>query len=770
MKTPISRAGHACSRIIWFALVLCLVGAESVRALTPLQFWKQRFGGTSVDLGSSVATDPSGNIIVAGSFSATLNLGGADLVSAGGYDIFVAKYNAAGAHQWSQRFGSSGTDAGYSVATDASGNVFVTGIFSGTVNFGGTDLVSAGSYDIFVAKYSAAGVHLWSQRFGSTGLDFGYSVATDPSGNVVVAGLFNATVNFGGIGLVSAGLEDVFVAKYNAAGVHQWSQRFGSTGTDAGYSVATDASGNVVVTGAFNGTVNFGGIGLVSAGLDDIFVAKYDAAGVHQWSQRFGSTSNDYGRSVAVDPSGNVAVTGSFIGTVNLGGANLVSAGGADIFVAKYNAAGAHQWSHRYGGTTTDVGYSIATDASENVAVTGIFSATADFGGGNLVSAGGRDIFLAAYDPSGAHQWSRRFGSTFEDWGQAVAADVWGRVVVVGYFRGTASFDTGDLVSAGFDDIFVVKYSPEPAQPVITSISDTGNDQGRMVKIRFAHSGWDDVAAPSPVTHYAVFRRDDAPPAATLPGDRMTLEDGWTEVGSVSAFAQDSYGINVPTIGDSTEVAGQYYSTFFIRAATDAMATYYDSAPDSGYSVDNLAPPMSGVLHYSGGMLSWNPSAAEDFNYFTVYGSNVDAFGSATVVDYSVAPSKDVTSAGYAFYFVSATDFSGNEGKAIKINTASGVGTPKSYVLSVSNFPNPFNPSTTVSYTVPSRGNVTVSIYDAHGALVAMLVNNEPRDAGAYRMEWNGQTSTGAGVSSGIYFARIEHNGDVRAKKMVLLK
>jgi flagellar hook assembly protein FlgD len=122
------------------------------------------------------------------------------------------------------------------------------------------------------------------------------------------------------------------------------------------------------------------------------------------------------------------------------------------------------------------------------------------------------------------------------------------------------------------------------------------------------------------------------------------------------------------------------------------------------------------------------------------------------------------------FYFVTATDFSGNEGKPAKINTLSSVGAPKSYVLSVSNYPNPFNPSTTVSYTVPSRGNVTVAIYDLHGAHVATLVNNESRDAGAYRMEWNGRADSGATVSSGVYFARIEHNGSVRTKKMVLLK
>ena len=120
-----------------------------------------------IDIGNGVAVDGSGNVLVTGIFSGTVNFGGGNLVSAGDFDIFVAKYNASGVHQWSRRFGSaerstSGTD----VAVDGSGNVFVTGYFSGTVDFGGGNLVSAGRSDIFLAKYNANGVHQWSKRFG----------------------------------------------------------------------------------------------------------------------------------------------------------------------------------------------------------------------------------------------------------------------------------------------------------------------------------------------------------------------------------------------------------------------------------------------------------------------------------------------------------------------------------------------------------------------------------------------------------------------------
>ena len=245
-------------------------------------------------------------------------------------------------HLWSKRLGSTGEDTGHAVAVDSNGNVVVTGFFQGTVDFGGGGLTSAGDLDSFVAKFSGAdGSHLWSKRFGSTDFDRGDEVAVDGSGNVVVTGLFEGTVDFGGGGLTSVGRydrHDIFVAKFSGAnGSHLWSKRFGSADFfDAGVGVALDSSGNVVVTGWFTGTVDFGGDNLTSAGIDDVFVAQFSGAdGSHLWSKRFGSTGNDEGLGVAVDGSGNVVVTGYFTGTVDFAGGGLTSAGNSDIFVAK---------------------------------------------------------------------------------------------------------------------------------------------------------------------------------------------------------------------------------------------------------------------------------------------------------------------------------------------------------------------------------------------------------------------------------------------------
>ena len=757
------------------ALGLLAITLATQSIAQPIHFWSHSFGNTSEDLGNAVAVDAAGNVFLTGTFNGTVDFGGGNLTSVGTDDIFLAKYNSRGVHQWSKRYGSTNSFADHgAIAVDGSGNVLLAGFFQGTANFGGFSLVSAGLEDIYVAKFSTNGVHQWSMRFGSTGSDKAYGIAVDGSDNVIVIGSFRNTVSFGGANLASAGLEDIFLAKYAPNGVFQWSQRFGSASSDNGYSVAVDVSGNVIATGSFQGTVNFGGTGLASSGIEDVFLAKYNSGGVHQWSQRFGSTGFDAGTFVATDKSSNVVLTGEFDNTVSFGGGGVVSAGDRDIFVAKYNPSGVHQWSKGFGAVSIDLGAPLAIDASGNVVISGSASGAVDLGGGSLPVQTAHDIFIAKYSPSGVHQWSRMFSGSGDDYAMGLASDDEGTIVATGVFGGESNFGGDSFVSEGNFDIFLARFGVTAAEPQIESIVDIGNDQGRQVKIRFAKSGFDNEAAPSSIRVYEAYRRDDAAPMTTerrpYLSKRQLMAAGWTQVGTVAAHDEDSYGIDVPTIGDSTIALGQYYSAFYIRAASDDPSGFFDSPIDSGYSVDNLAPAVPANLVYTAGVLSWSQSLAADYNYFSVYGSNTGSFASATLVDYTVTPTMNVSASSYIYYFVTATDFSGNEGRAAVINTLSGVGTtPKRYVLSLSAYPNPFNPSTVMRYTVPSHGRVTISIYDLRGALVTTLVDQEV-DAGAYSVAWNGHDAHGSAVGSGVYFGRMAFPTGTRSYKLTLMK
>jgi hypothetical protein len=414
--------------------------------------WSKRFGDANSQQALAVAGDASGNVIVAGTFAGAVDFGGGALTSAGHDDIFVAKFRSNGDHLWSKRFGDGFDQRCNSVAVDALGNVILAGYCPGAVDFGGGALTSAGQDDIFVAKFASDGAHLWSKRFGDGTNQYAALVAVDASGNVILAGYFPGTVDFGGGALACAGNGDIFVAKFASDGAHLWSKRFGDGFDQRCYSVAVDASGNVIVTGTFAGTVDFGGGALTCAGNGDIFVAKFASDGAHLWSRRFGDGN---AAAAAVDASGNVIVAGYFKGAVDFGGGALTSAGGYDIFVAKFASDGAHLWSKRFGDGSYQGADAVAVDASGNVIVTGRGGDTIDFGGGALA---GNYIFVAKFGPNGAHLWSKGLG----DWTYAyavVTVDASGNVIVTGAFAGTVDFGGGALTStSAANEIFVAKF------------------------------------------------------------------------------------------------------------------------------------------------------------------------------------------------------------------------------------------------------------------------------------------------------------------------
>ncbi|MCG8557984.1 MAG: SBBP repeat-containing protein [Proteobacteria bacterium] len=422
--------------------------------------WARRFGGTGRDVGIDVAVDPSGNVVLTGYFTGTVDFGGGPLTGPG-RSILVAKFAPDGMHLWSKRFGGTGeSDYGGSVATDAAGNILVTGAFGTSVDFGGGRLTSAGDRDVFVAKFSPDGGHLWSKRFGDASSDQGWSVAVDTAGSAVLTGHFVGTVDFGSGPLTSAGGSDIFVARFGSDGHLVWSTRFGGTATDAGWNLALDGLGNILLTGSFRESVDFGGGPLTSAGGSDIFAVKLGSDAGHVWSRRFGGTQGDLGRGITTDGAGNVVLTGHFHGTVDFGGGGLASAGGPDAFLVELTPNGFHLWSKRFGGFGNDRGTSVAAGGRGTALLTGHLSDVVVFGGGKLTSAGAEDTYVAKFAADSTHIKSRRFGGIGVDEGWGIAADAAGNIVFTGYFNDSADFGGGNVVSAGDRDIFVSKFTP----------------------------------------------------------------------------------------------------------------------------------------------------------------------------------------------------------------------------------------------------------------------------------------------------------------------
>ena len=432
--------------------------------------WALRFGAASSDSGQAVAIDSSGNIIMAGYFSGAVDFGGGTLTATGSSDIVLATYSSAGVHQWSERFGGTGSGSPSSVALDSGGNIFLTGSFSGSVDFGTGTLVSAGSSDIFLAKYSSTGTPAWSKRFGSTDSDLAYGVTIDPGGNALITGTFRGNVSFGGATLISAGTfqtpyfpggPDVFIAKFNTGGTHQWSENFtNNTAGDEGFGIDTDSASNIYITGYYTGTIDFGGGVLPQFGASDIYLAKFNSSGVHQWSQHFGGTGADRGQAIAIDSSGNVFLTGIFTGVGNFGSASLTAASGYDVFLAKYSTAGALVWAKDFAGPNFELPATLAIDAGNNVLVGGYFQNTLNVGGTILSSAGGQDVFIGKFANDGTPVWAKSFGGPLSDNVLGVATDSNSFVVGTGFFSGVGNFNGTSLTSAGAIDIFLMRLVP----------------------------------------------------------------------------------------------------------------------------------------------------------------------------------------------------------------------------------------------------------------------------------------------------------------------
>lgn len=410
--------------------------------------------------------------------------------------------------KWAAGIGGNGYDQATSTAVDADGNIYITGRFQGTVDFDPSSSTanlssSAGTWDIFIAKYNASGAYQWAKRMGGSYDDLGYSLSLDGSGNIYVTGFFQYIADFdpssSTANLASAGNWEIFIAKYDPLGNYLWANSMGGASHDIGYSLSVDGSGNVYVTGIFAGTVDFdpssATANLTSAGLYDVFIAKYDASGAYLWANRMGGSSYDYGSSLSLDGSGNVYVTGYFQGTADFGlsssTASLISAGGDDIFIAKYNASGTYLWANRMGGSSGDRGRSLSLDGSGNIYITGEFEGAADFdpssSTANLTSAGSSDMFISKYDPSGAYFWANKMGGTSTDYSMALCHDGSGNVYVSGYFQSTADFDpsssTANLASAGSYDAFISKYDDSGAYMWANRMGGSLGDFGRSLSI-----------------------------------------------------------------------------------------------------------------------------------------------------------------------------------------------------------------------------------------------------------------------------------------------
>jgi len=412
--------------------------------------WTQSIGGSgSTDVPHGVITDAADNIFVTGYIgmaeqgSRVVDFapdeGNALLNTYGGFDAFLAKYTSTGDYLWGVVIGNTQgntEERAWDLAVDSGGNVYVTGVFAGTVAFGNAiQVVATGEgHNHFLAKYDPDGSCLWAFGVNAGITDVfseGYeTVAVDAFDTVYWAGNYRGTANFNPNGrteLSSQGGTDIFLAQYRADGTLNWANSLGGTNQDvvSPGAMRVGRDNNPYLTGHFRGTADFDPaetrVNLTSiSNFDDTFVAAYDPAGALRWAFSLpGAAGLDGGHRVGFDSQNNVLVTGWFRGTVDFDpstSAHNLSAYGfdnaGDVFLAKYTDSGAFIWAQHFGATVSGaenlaIGAGLAVDSQDNALITGKFyGANANFAASseaasNITSVGNSDAFIAKYTPAG---------------------------------------------------------------------------------------------------------------------------------------------------------------------------------------------------------------------------------------------------------------------------------------------------------------------------------------------------------------------------------
>lgn len=300
--------------------------------------WATRAGGTSVDNAYSLAISNNGSIYLTGQFGyPSATFGSTTLNSSGGGDIFIAKLDSGGNWLWAKKAGGTDTDISYKISIDSYENLYVTGRFIYLATFGSFSvLCNTGSNDIFVAKADANGNWLWVRRAGGPEPDVGYGIDCDTYGNIYITGTFRVTADFGPFLLTMNGNNDLYVAKLDNNGNWLWASQAGGLGLDYGYAIVSDHRGTNVVTGYYNEPATFGSIPLTGYGLNDIFIAGIDTNGNWLWASKAGGSVNDNGRSIAMGENSDCYIIGSANSIVcNFGTLIPANFGSGDAIIAK---------------------------------------------------------------------------------------------------------------------------------------------------------------------------------------------------------------------------------------------------------------------------------------------------------------------------------------------------------------------------------------------------------------------------------------------------
>lgn len=617
------------------------------------------------------------------------------------YQEWVTRYNGT----------NNNNDEALSIAVDNLGNVYVTGYTT----------VEALNENYATVKYNPQGVSQWVQTYNGpstgTSYDDAYSIAVDNAGNVYVTG-FSRGNNSG---------YDIATIKYNSSGVQQWVQRYNGSdnGDDGAYSIAVDNAGNVYVVGESKGITHN----------QDYCTIKYNTNGVQQWIALYNGTGNsdDIARSLALDGSGNVYITGVAGGS----GTN------SDYCTIKYNSSGVQQWVQYYNGQSgynVDDAHAICVDDSGYVYVTGQSRNT---------SESDHDYATIKYNTNGVQQWVKRYNGTGlgMDIAWGIAVDQLGNVYV-----------TGESVGSGTNsDYTTVKYNLSGTQLWVTRYNTSVNDVDIANAIALDSSG--NIYITGQCSGNGT-NRD----YATVKYNSSGVQQWVAIYNGPASHVDNGKAIKVGAFGN-------VYVTGFSRGNStleDYATIKYIQAPYAPSNLNALAVSSSRIdLNWTdnsgnetGFKIERSTNAGINWSLINTIGSNITSYSDSNLIHTTIYHYRiyAYNQAGNSAYSNIAFDTT-----FAPVGIINNSQLPKEYNL-FQNYPNPFNPKTNIQFDIPTSGFTKITIYDILGCKVIVLVNQELQ-AGSYKTDWDGTD-----YPSGIYFYRLETDSYKESKRMILVK
>jgi hypothetical protein len=653
-----------------------------------------------------------------------------------------------------------------SMVTDASGNIYITGVFLGTADFdpgpGVNEFTSIAGYDAFILKLDANGNFLWANHTSGSANVEGKGIALDPSGNIYTIGEFYTNADFGtgpgAVNLTSQGDFDIYIQKLDNNGVIQWIKQIGGSQGQFSTSIAVDVSGNVHFTGGFYGSPDFDpGAGtqiLSSSGGEDIYIAKLNTNGDHVWSKKIGGSGWDQGTAITTDANGNVYTTGYFTETIDFdpGAAvsNLTNDQSNNAFVSKLDVNGDFVWAKGLGGTSISTDYGkgkgIAIDLNENVFVIGEFEGTIDFdpnaGVQNYSSAGSRDIFVEKFSSNGDLDWVNVIGNSDEQNASSIVLDNAGAIYIAGYFEGVIDVDPSpsnySLTSAGSRDFFVENFDANGNMNFAVHFGGTSYDWVNSLALDNANNihlagSFNDVVDFDPGPDTLNF--------TSLSSNSMyTLKLGQCSPVYTSLTAESCESYDVPSGNQTYFTSGMYNDTLSNSCGADSILTIDLTINTPSSSID-VQTACGSFLWVNGVTYT---SSTDTATYMTMNTAGCDSIVTLdltiNIVDVTVTnsdPTLTATASNATYQWIdcdngnvviaSATNQSYTptiNGNYAVIVTENGCSDTSACYLVASSDVTELNFASEISiYPNPTSQNVTIDLGEIYNAIEVQIVN-----------------------------------------------